>query len=329
MHSAIVEINKQRTGCEWLAAIQGKQPEDAAGRLGIMGSVVDERRSLCGRARVGGRNRQAGKQSRKFIEVLTPERGRVRAVILSAPERDSMHIIEREIFEPMEKVQQLKSQLADVVHLQHAAALLGWDQQVNMPPGGAESRAEQLATLSKIAHQKFTSDEVGKLLDEAAAEVNGQDYASNDAALVRVVRHDYDLATKLPTELVEEIARTSTLAHEVWAKAREENNFPAFVPMLEKIYDLMRQQAEALGYEDRLYDALLDQYEPNMKTRDVERLFVELREELVPFVAAIFERLDAVDSSPVFLNYPEDKQIEFGLKVVKQIGLRHDAGPPG
>jgi carboxypeptidase Taq len=90
--------------------------------------------------------------------------------------------------------------------------------------------------------------------------------------------------------------------------------------MLEKIFDLMRQQAEALGYEDRMYDALLDQYEPNMKTRDVERLFDELRAELVPFVAAIFERLDAVDSKPVFLHYDEAKQAKFGLKVIKHIG---------
>ncbi|RPI99048.1 MAG: carboxypeptidase M32 [Chloroflexi bacterium] len=220
----------------------------------------------------------------------------------------------------MEKVDQLKQRLADVVNLRQAASLLGWDQQVNMPSGGAHARAEQLATLSKLAHEMFASDDVGKLLDEAAAEVAGMDVSNNDAALVRVARHDYDLETRLPTALVEEIARTSTLAHEVWAKARAENNFAAFVPMLEKIFDLMRQQASALGYTDRPYDALLDQYEPNMKTADVERLFEELRTELVPFVASIFERLDAVDRKPIYLHYPEDKQAEFGLKVIKQLG---------
>jgi carboxypeptidase Taq len=220
----------------------------------------------------------------------------------------------------MEKVQQLKTQLADVVHLQRAAALLSWDQQVNMPPGGAQARAEQLALLSRLAHEMFTSDEVGKLIDEAAAEVKGLDYGSDEAAMVRVAKHDYDLQTKIPTDLVEEIARTQTLAHEVWAKAREEDDFPAFVPMLEKIYGLMRREADALGYEKHPYDALLDQYEPNTKTADVERLFDELRAELVPFVAAIFERLDAVDSRPIHLRYDLDKQEAFGLKVIKQIG---------
>ncbi len=220
----------------------------------------------------------------------------------------------------MSKLQELKTHLADVIHLQHAAGVLGWDQQTYMPPGGAEARAEQLATLSRLAHEMFVAETTGALLQQAAAEVDGADYDSDEAALVRVVQHDYDLATRVPTKLVEEIARTTTLAHEVWAKARQENDFASFAPMLDKIYDLMRQQADALGYEDRMYDALLDQYEPGMKTAQVEALFAELREELVPFVAAIFERLDAVDDTPVKLNYDVDKQAEFGLKVIEQLG---------
>jgi len=220
----------------------------------------------------------------------------------------------------MSKLQELKTHLADVIHLQHAAGVLGWDQQTYMPPGGAEARAEQLATLSRLAHEMFVAETTGALLEQAAAEVDGAGYDSDEAALVRVVQHDYDLATRVPTKLVEEIARTTTLAHEVWAKARQENDFASFAPMLDKIYDLMRQQAVALGYEDRMYDALLDQYEPGMKTAQVEALFAELREELVPFVAAIFERLDAVDDTPVKLNYDVDKQAEFGLKVIEQLG---------
>ncbi len=226
----------------------------------------------------------------------------------------------------MEKVEALKKHLADVIHLGHAAGVLGWDQQVNMPPGGAAARAEQLATLSRITHEMFVSDGTGRLLEEAEAEVKDADYDSDEAALVRVVRHDYDLATRVPTSLVEELARTTTQAHEVWAKARAENDFPAFVPTLEKILDLKRQEAEALGYTDRMYDALLDQYEPHMKTADVERLFDELREELVPFVAQIFDNLDAVDDSPVKQSYDIDKQAEFGLKVIKQIGYDLERG---
>jgi len=220
----------------------------------------------------------------------------------------------------MDKVQQLKTYLADVVRLQQTLALLGWDQQTYMPPGGVAARAEQVATLSRIAHEKFVSDETGRLLQEAASELDGQGYDSDEAALVRVVQHDYDLETRIPTRLVEEIARTTIQAHEIWANAREGNNFAAFAPILEKIYDLMRQQAQALGYTDRMYDALLDRYEPHMKTADVERLFDGLRQELVPFVAAIFERLDAVDAKPIHQDFDVDRQAEFGLKVIKQLG---------
>ncbi|MBN1681467.1 MAG: carboxypeptidase M32 [Anaerolineae bacterium] len=220
----------------------------------------------------------------------------------------------------MQNVQNLKTHLADALYLQYASAVLGWDQQTYMPPGGVAARAEQLATLSKLAHELFVSDETGRLLEEAEAEVAGMGYDSNDAALVRVVRHDYDLATRVPTSLVAEIARTTSQAHEIWANAREDSDFAAFAPTLEKIIDLMRQKAEALGYEDRLYDALLDEYEPHMKTADVERLFIELREELVPFVAAIFDRLDAVDDTIMHMNYDIDQQTEFGLRVIEQLG---------
>ena len=226
----------------------------------------------------------------------------------------------------MDKVTQLKTHLADIVHLQHAAALLGWDQQVNMPPGGAIARAEQLATLSRLVHEKFTSEETGRLLEEAEADVVGLNEDHDDAALVRVVRHDYDLATRVPTALVEELARTTALAHETWTKAREAADFSQFEDALAHIIDLKRQQAEALGYEDRPYDALLDQYEPQMKTADVERLFEELRVELVPFVAQIFDRLDVVDDAPIRQRFEVDKQEAFGLRVLKRIGYDFQRG---
>jgi len=220
----------------------------------------------------------------------------------------------------METIEHLKTHLADIVHLNHVAALLSWDQQVNMPPGGAPARAEQFATLSRLAHEKFTAEETGQLIEAAAVQVNGLDYDSDEAALVRVVQRDYDLATRVPAALVAEIARVTSQAHEVWAKARAEANFAAFAPMLERILDLKRQEAEALGYQERMYDALLDQYEPNMKTTEVERLFDELRAELVPFVAQVFANLDAVDDSPIRKNYDVARQAEFGLKVIERIG---------
>ncbi len=232
----------------------------------------------------------------------------------------------RDLIPLMDKVTQLKTYLADLVHLQHAAAVLDWDQQVNMPPGGTAARAEQLATLSRLVHEKFTSDETGRLIEEAEAEVASLDYDHDNAAMVRVVRHDYDLATRVPTALIEELTRTTSLAHETWAKAREAADFSQFEGTLAHIVELKQQQAEALGYEEHPYDALLDQYEPQTKTADVERLFDELRAELVPFVAQIFERLDAVDDAPIHQRFEVDKQAEFGLRVLKRIGYDFQRG---
>ncbi len=226
----------------------------------------------------------------------------------------------------MDNVKQLKTHLAEIVHLQHAAALLSWDQQVNMPPAAAAARAEQLATLSRLRHIQFTSEKTARLLEAAEADVASLDYDHDDAALVRVVRHDYDLATRVPTPLVEELARTTTLAHEVWAKAREEADFSQFEDTLARIIELKRQQAEALGYEERPYDALLNQYEPHMKTADVQRLFEELRAELVPFVAQIFDRLEAVDDAPLRQRFEVEKQEAFGVQVLKRIGYDFQRG---
>ena len=144
----------------------------------------------------------------------------------------------------MEKYQQLKERMAEITDVYMAAALLNWDQQTQMPPAGAEARAQQLGTLSKIAHEMFVADGTGRLIEEAAAEVQGADYDSDEAALVRVAQRDYDQARKLPPEFVAEVARTSALAHEVWARARAEDKFNDFEPVLARMFDLARRTAE-------------------------------------------------------------------------------------
>ncbi|MGH2593981.1 MAG: carboxypeptidase M32 [Anaerolineae bacterium] len=226
----------------------------------------------------------------------------------------------------MEKYQQLKSRLAEIGDISRAAALLGWDQQTQMPPAGAEARAHQLGTLSKIAHEMHVADETGRLIEAAAAERDGADYDSEEAGLLRVARRDYDQATKLPSEFVAELARVTALAHEVWAKARAENRFKDFQPMLEKIFDLARQAAEYLGYTEHIYDALLDQYEPGMKTGQVRAIFDELKQDLVPLVQAISERLDRVDDAALRQEFDEDKQRDFTYEVIKKFGYDFQRG---
>ncbi len=226
----------------------------------------------------------------------------------------------------MEKLEQLKARLTEIHNLEMAAGLLGWDQQVYMPPGGAGHRAAQRATLSKIAHEMFTAEETGRLLEAAEAEGQGLPYDSDDASLLRVTRRDYDLATRVPTDLVAEIARTTALAHGEWAQARATSNYRAFQPWLEKIIDLNIQRAEHLGYEDRIYDALLDRFEPGMKTAQVAAVFEELKREQIPLVRAIAERVDVVDNAILKRHYDEARQEQFGLAVARQIGYDFQRG---
>lgn len=223
-------------------------------------------------------------------------------------------------------IESLKARMREIHNLDRVAAVLGWDQQTQMPPGGAEARARQIGTVSKLSHELLTSDETGRLIQEAKKDIEGMDYASDDAALVRVAEYDYDQATKLPTDLVVAIQEATTLGHEVWVEARATNNFEHFRPTLEKIFDLTHQAVECLGYEEVPYDALLNQYEREMPTREVKRLFDELKKDLVPLVKAIAENQDAVDDEVLHRYYPIDKQREFGEKVVSAYGFDFKRG---
>lgn len=220
-----------------------------------------------------------------------------------------------------EKLQELKTRLGEIHDLNKAAALLGWDQQTYMPPGGAAARAEQLATLQKTAHNWFITDEIGELLEALSGDGAGWDYDSDEVSLVRVTARDYEKARKVPGELVAEFARVTALAYEAWAKAREQSDFSMFQPHLEKIVELNVRLAEALGYEDRIYDPLLDQFEPEMKTSQVAAIFDDLKAELLPLVKVISERVDAVDDSVLHLTYEEQKQWDFGVEVIKDFGF--------
>jgi carboxypeptidase Taq len=189
-----------------------------------------------------------------------------------------------------------------------------------MPPGGAEARAEQRATLATLSHELFTAGEMGALLEQSERERVGADTDSNEAALLRVTRRDYERAVKLPAELVAEITRTRTLAQEVWTKARPKNDYASFAPWLEKTIELTRRAAECWGYTDRLYDPLLDQYEPGTTTAQVEAMFNELKPGLVSLVQAIVERGAPVDDEVLHREYDVARQRVFSERLVLAMG---------
>jgi carboxypeptidase Taq len=213
---------------------------------------------------------------------------------------------------------ELKERVGEISDLEAARALLGWDQQVKMPPGGAEVRAEQLATLGRLAHEALTSDEIGRLLDRLQPFEEAQPYDSDEASLVRLVRRDWEKARRVPAELQGEIARAGSLAMPVWVKARQESDFESFIPALRKNLDLRRRYVECFDDYDEPYDVLLDDFEPGMKTAEVRAVFDRLKQEQVPLVA----RARAEGERPVRnARFPVDRQQQFELKVIERFGF--------
>jgi len=221
-------------------------------------------------------------------------------------------------------LERLKTTLHEIATLDRAAGVLAWDQETYMPPGGVASRASALATLSRLAHERLVEPEVGSLLEEL--EGRALDPETDDGALVRVTRRDRDHAVKIPADLVAEAARASSEARPVWQRARETSDWKLFAPYLERNVDINRRIAEALGYAERPYDALLDYNEPGITTRQLEALFGRLREAIVPLVREIGRRQDAIDDSILHGDWDEKAQLDFGMEVISAFGFDLERG---
>ena len=218
-----------------------------------------------------------------------------------------------------EELTKLKSVLAEVSDLDAASALLGWDQQTYMPPGGTGRRGQQLGTLQSLSHTKFITPEVGRLLEALNVEIGNLDPDSDDARLIKVTTRQYKKAVKVPPEWVVEFAEQTTLGSQVWQEARTEKDFLKFQPILEKIVDLRRQYADFFAPYEHVYDPLIDDFEPGMKTADVQEIFEALRPQQVELVKAI-QGQDQMDDSFLHQNFDEQKQWDFGVDVITKFG---------
>lgn len=224
-----------------------------------------------------------------------------------------------------EKLDQLKTLLAEVADLHAVQSVLGWDQQTYMPPAGGEARGNQLATIGKIAHQKFTSDEIGKLLGDLEKEYNGTEPDSDETRLLKVTRHDYDRATRVPPEFVAEFAVVTSKSFEAWREARGKSDFSIFRPHLEKVVELNRRYVNFFPPADHPYDVLLDQFEPGMKTADVKAIFDALRSQQVDLLKAIAAK-PQVDDSFLTIPYDDKKMWEFSETIATRFGYDWQRG---
>ena len=222
-------------------------------------------------------------------------------------------------------MEQLRERMAALADLRSVAQLLDWDQQTMMPPGGAPARAETVATVQRISHEMFVSDDTGRLIEAAAANLDGDTADSDEASIVRVTRRQWDKARRVPAWLAADLARAASVGHQAWVAAREASDFAAFVPYLERNFDLIRRYIDCFDDFDCAYDVLLDDYEPGGRTSEVARLFDELKGELRPMIATIEQHHDRVDDAPLYGDFPVDRQRQLVSWLLEQMGFDRSA----
>ncbi|MDQ3777880.1 MAG: carboxypeptidase M32 [Actinomycetota bacterium] len=223
------------------------------------------------------------------------------------------------------RLQELRERLGEIHDLRRAGWLLSWDQLTMMPPAGTPARSDQLATLDRIAHEKFVSDEIGSLLDELANYADGLDPESIDAALIRVARRDWEKARRVPSELRAELTRAEVLAVPAWTEARKNSDFDAFRPYLERNVELKLQYVDCFADTGRsTYDILLDDYQEDAKSEHVDAVFARLKQELIPLIREV-GAAEPLDTSFARGHFPVEKQELFVREIIEGLGYTSDA----
>ncbi|MFN0060987.1 MAG: carboxypeptidase M32 [Myxococcaceae bacterium] len=206
--------------------------------------------------------------------------------------------------------------------LKDLAGLVGlasWDQETYMPPQAASARAGQMATLQGLYHERLVDPVLGQLLERAREAAQTDD----EKAEVRVATLERDRAVRVPADLVRALADAQSRGVEQWKAAREAKRFDVFAPSLQKLLKLRREQADALGHEGNRYDALLEAYEPGLRSDRLMKTLAALREALVPRVQKW------ATPAPTLLDgrkFPKDAQWRFTLRLLKDMGFDFEAG---
>ena len=215
-----------------------------------------------------------------------------------------------------------KTIMQKAADINNAAAVLGWDQEVYMPPKGAEFRGRQLATLAGQAHELLTSDEFGNLLHELTGAPGLDDVAQNN---VRLSLEDYVKNKKLSAAFVEESSRLQSECFNAWIAAKTQSDFRIFAPSLTKMVALKRRQAELLGYKAHPYDALLDEYEKGATVAMLDPIFEGIKAGM-PLMLAKIKAATQVSNDCFHQHYPKQDQWDFGIEVLKHMGFDFEAG---
>lgn len=227
---------------------------------------------------------------------------------------------------PQKTLESVQTYVREAALLEATIALLEWDERTKMPDAAGGFRADQITHLAGLLHQRRTAKQLGDQLEELAASPLATDVHSDAGTTIRQLRRDYKKRTRLPQDLVEELARQAIVGQQAWVKARAANDFASFAPHLKRMFELKREQAEALGYQQNRYDALLDDYEPDAKSDDIARVLAGLRAELSPLVERLLAGPRRPDTSILTRRFPRDVQEQFGSTVAARIGFDFQRG---
>lgn len=209
-----------------------------------------------------------------------------------------------------------------IADLYYANSLLSWDQETYMPSKGSRFRAQQMATISGLAHELSTSKDYEYLLKKC----------KEDESLDRIEKRnidllikDFDKSKKLSTEFVQRLSMATSRAFHAWIEARKKNDFKIFVPELENMLSIQREKAEIYGYEEHIYNALIDDYEEGVKVRDLDTLFSQVRLKLKPLMDKIASSKQVEDGF-MYQHFAKDAQWDFGIEILKQLGYDMESG---
>jgi len=241
---------------------------------------------------------------------------------------------------------QLLAHLGRIHKLETVAQLLGWDEQVNLPSGSAQLRAEQHAVLAETIHAAASNPKLGELIAKLSTAREGAILGEEERLVVREAQRDYERATRLPVEFVRAKAAQSSVGFHAWAKARAEDDFASYAPVLERNLELAREEAAYLGWdggdqcvsaggdrcvsagESRAYDYMIDKHDPGLSAAVIEGLFGELRAGLVPLAREIAENDDgrAKAVRARLRGFPINAQREFLGEVTRRLGFDYERG---
>ena len=221
-----------------------------------------------------------------------------------------------------EKYHDYVSIMQRIADVKYASAVLQWDQEIYLPPKGADGRSRQLATLSELAHQMFTNDKLGNLLSDLNDSEDLNERQKKNIALSVI---DYNKSKKFSSHFVKLMSECVSTSFHAWIQARKDNSYKIFQPALSKLIELKRQEAEILGYSDHPYNALMNDYERGLTVAMTDKIFSDIEQPLSELLVKV-QQLPRPDDSFLYQHFPKQQQWEWGQYLARQLGFDEEAG---